>query len=155
MTALIARSAAGTTNETVDKNLRSHACRGAYMIQQTPRRVWTAMCSVLVVFLAAFMPSASASSRDEMLEHYAKVAAASLFAESRCAKFQVHAGQLTTLRMATAVSTSEEPIIEDKLRKWSGEVRQAYVRNGPADWCSEVYDLLGPSGTMEKGILSK
>ena len=113
------------------------------------------MHPVLIVLLAAFMPSAFASSRDEALEHYAKVAAASLFAESRCPKVRVHAGQLTTLRMATAISISEEPIIEDKLRKWSAEVRRAYVRNGPADWCSEVYDLLGPSGTIEKGVLSK
>ena len=125
------------------------------MIQQAPHCVWTAMHLVPALLLAAFMPSASASSRDETLEHYAKVAAASLFAESRCPKFQVHAGQLTTLRMATGVSTSEEPIIEDKLRKWSAEVRQAYARNGAADWCSEVYDLLGPSGTMEKGVLWK
>ena len=110
---------------------------------------------MFTVLLAAFMPSASASSRDEMLEHYAKVAPASLFAESCCPKFQVSAGQLTTLRMATAVSTSEESIIGDKLRKWSGEVRQAYVRNGAADWCSEVYDLHGPSGAMGKEILSK
>ena len=124
------------------------------MIQQAPYCVWTAMHPVLIVLLAAFMPSASASSRDEALEHYAKVAAASLFAESRCPKFQVHAGQLTTLRMATAISTSEEPIIEAKLRKWSAEVRQAYVRNGAVGWCSEVYDLLGPSGTIEKGVLS-
>ena len=125
------------------------------MIQQAPHRAWRAMHPVLAVLLAAFMPAAFASSRDETLEHYAKVAAASLFAESRCPKFRVHAGQLTTLRMATAISTSEEPIIEDKLHKWSAEVRQAYVRNGAADWCSEVYDLLGPSGTMEKGVLSK
>ncbi|TXM91872.1 hypothetical protein [Methylobacterium sp. WL116] len=125
------------------------------MIQQAPHRVWREMHPVLIVLVAAFMPSGPALSRDEALERYAKVAAASLFAESRCPRFQVRAGQLTTLRMATAITTNEESIIEAKLRKWSGEVHQAYVRNGAADWCSEVYDLLGPSGTIEKGILSK
>lgn len=98
---------------------------------------------------------ALAQSRDERLDHYAKVAAASIVAESHCPRFRVHAGQLTTLRMAIAISSSEERIIEDKLRSWAQKVRQAYDRNGANDWCSEVYDLLGPSGSMERGVLSK
>jgi hypothetical protein len=110
---------------------------------------------LILGFILNLIQPASSSRRDDALEYYAKIAAASLFAEVQCPKFRVRAGQLTTLRMAASVSNNEEPIIEDKLRKWSIEVRRAYVRNGSADWCSEVYDLLGPSGTMEKEILSK
>jgi hypothetical protein len=91
----------------------------------------------------------------EDLDHYAMVAAASIFAESRCPGFRVNAGRLTTLRMDSAISSTEEPLIEAKLRKWSSEVRQAYTRNGDENWCSEIYGLLGPNGTMAKSVLSR
>ena len=88
------------------------------------------------------------------LDAYAEAAATTILAEQNCPGVHLHAGRLTSLRLAAKVTPAQEAALTEKLRGRASTLRERLATEGQANWCASALAAFGPDGSIAKDVLT-
>jgi hypothetical protein len=88
------------------------------------------------------------------LDAYAEAASTTILAEQNCPGFHLHAGRLTSLRLAAKVAPAQEASLTEKLKTRAAAMRERLSVDGRTAWCTAAFSAFGSEGTIAKGVLT-